>query len=214
MAQQSSYGAIPTSDSEQGALANDTNHDNDDAASDFRRTRLELGEILESKRTHVLILCLTALDILLVILQIAATLLGYEEDKKAEWILELFAHVSLGIVTFFVIEVLLKTLAFGPGYFWRHTPHGLMHLADAMIIIISFLLEVFLKGAEQELGSLLIIFRLWRLVKLTGTVAIETAEHNQVRVLQLETRIKELEIQLRESQHEVHRLRAHTADQV
>ncbi|ORZ17596.1 hypothetical protein BCR41DRAFT_352801 [Lobosporangium transversale] len=208
MAQQSSYGAIPTEDPEQNvAPANNHEDNNDDAASNYRRTRLEVGEVIESKRAHVLIVSLTILDIILVILQIAATLLGLDNSKDAHQVLEIFAHISLGIVTFFVVEILLKVFAFGLDYFWINSPFGLLHLADAIIIFISFFLEVFLTGAEQELGALLIIFRLWRIVKLTGAVAIETAEHSQARIVQLESQIKELE---RENQ----RLRANTIDQV
>jgi voltage-gated hydrogen channel 1 len=47
-------------------------------------------------------------------------------------------------------------------------PHASLHLFDAIIILVTFALEVFLGGKEQELAGLLIIFRLWRLVKLVG----------------------------------------------
>ncbi|KAF9332887.1 hypothetical protein BG006_004223 [Podila minutissima] len=208
----SSYGAIPTSEQEADNVnpLDNSYRDNSDAASDFTRSRHEVGEVIESKKAHKLILVLTVIDILLVILQIAASLLNLDDSKEAQWILELFANISLGIVTFFVFEILLKLYAFGPGYFWKGQPMGLLHLADAIIIIVSFLMEVFLSGAEQELGSLLIIFRLWRLIKLTSTVAIETTEHNHGAVKALEERVKELEHQLEESQAEVQRLRAQT----
>ncbi|KAF8926574.1 hypothetical protein BGZ47_002653 [Haplosporangium gracile] len=203
---QSSYGAIPTDDQDTTV--------NTPSEEDTSSSRYQIGEILESKKAHILILTLTAIDVALVILQIAASLLHFDDTKEAEWILELLAHSSLAIVSFFVLEIILKIYAFGLGYFWTGNPHGILHLADAIIIIISFLLEVFLKGEEQELGALLIIFRLWRIVKLTGTVAIETVEHNQATVTALEQRIKVLEKELKESQSEVQRLRAHTADQV
>ncbi|KAF9147377.1 hypothetical protein BG015_011006 [Linnemannia schmuckeri] len=203
---QSSYGAIPTDDQDTTVNA----HSEEGTSS----SRHQIGEILESKKAHILILTLTAIDVALVILQIAASLLRLDDTKEAQWFLELLAHTSLAIVSFFVLEIILKVYAFGLGYFWTGNPHGVLHLADAMIIIISFLLEVFLKGAEQELGALLIIFRLWRIIKLTGTVAIETVEHNQATVTALEQRIKVLENELKESQSEVQRLRANTADQV
>ncbi|KAF9282271.1 hypothetical protein BKA57DRAFT_441970 [Linnemannia elongata] len=204
---QSSYGAIPTDDQDNNPI----NASSEEDTSSFRH---QIGEILESKKAHALILILTAIDVALVILQIAASLLHYDDTKEAQWFLELLAHTSLAIVSIFVLEIILKVYAFGLGYFWTGNPHGVLHLLDALIIIISFLLEVFLKGAEQELGALLIIFRLWRLVKLTGTVAIETVEHNQATVAALEQRIKVLENELKESQSEVQRLRANTADQV
>ena len=46
--------------------------------------------------------------------------------------------------------------------------HAGLHLFDAFVIIVTFLLEVVLKGRERELAGLLIILRLWRLVKLVG----------------------------------------------
>lgn len=206
MAHQTNYGTLS---------AIDQDHHPQEAAGDdeLSKTRHEVGEMLESKQAHVVILSLTILDVLLVIAQIAATLLELDDSKEHEQVLELFAHASLAIVTIFLLEIFLKIFAFGLKYFWKNTPFGLLHLADALIIIISFLLEVFLKGAEQELGSLLIIFRLWRIVKLTGTVTIKTAEQSQSLVSELQERVEELEQQLREVEGENRRLRAIIGDQ-
>ncbi|KAF9103831.1 hypothetical protein BGX27_010339 [Mortierella sp. AM989] len=210
MAQQSSYGSISPSPEQQATPLQQSSVEK----SNVDKARHKVGETLESKRAHIIIIILTALDILLVIAQIAVTLLGLDNHKGAHVAVEILAHFSLAIVTLFMVEIILKVFAFGPRYFWKSTPHGLLHLADALIIIISFALEISLSGAEQELGSLLIVFRLWRLIKLTGMVAIETTEHLQAHMVHLESRIKELELQLQESQQEVQRLRAHTAEQV
>ena len=53
---------------------------------------------------------------------------------------------------------------FGP------TPHAGLHAFDALVIVTTFTLEVALRGKEKELAGLLIILRLWRLVKLVGGV--------------------------------------------
>ncbi|KAF9188724.1 hypothetical protein BGZ50_001169 [Haplosporangium sp. Z 11] len=203
-----SYGAIPTSEHEEAPL------NEQEEESSFSRCRHEIGEVLESKCTHMAIVGLTLVDIALVMCQIAASLLHFDDTEDAQWILELFAHASLAIVSIFLVEIGLKVFAFGPRYFWVGSPNGLLHLADAFIIIVSFFLEVFLTGAEQELGALLIVFRLWRILKLTGAVAIETAEYSQIRTKNLETRIKQLEEELQEAQQENERLRAHTAENV
>ena len=42
------------------------------------------------------------------------------------------------------------------------------HLFDAFVIISSFILDVVLRGRERELAGLLILLRLWRLIKLVG----------------------------------------------
>ena len=46
--------------------------------------------------------------------------------------------------------------------------HAGLHLFDSLIIVTTFVLEVILKGRERELAGLLIVLRLWRLVKLVG----------------------------------------------
>ncbi|KAF9185283.1 hypothetical protein BGZ51_002758 [Haplosporangium sp. Z 767] len=174
--------------------------------SRFERIRHRLGEILETKRAHVVVLLLTLLDIILVMLQIGASLLHLDETEEETWVIALLGHLSLAIVSVFVLEILLRLFAFGPRYFWKPTPHGYLHLIDAVIILTSFLLEVFLKGAGQELSSLLIIFRLWRVLKLTGTVALEVTEHDQIKVAALQARIRSLETELNEYKLKVQRL--------
>lgn len=84
--------------------------------------------------------------------------------------LEVLAHISLAITTFFLIEIPLSIYAFGLKFYnpFGPVPHSVLHLFDAFIIVTTFILEVVLKGREQELASLLIILRLWRLVKLVG----------------------------------------------
>lgn len=42
------------------------------------------------------------------------------------------------------------------------------HLFDAFVIITSFIMDVVLRGRERELAGLLILLRLWRLIKLVG----------------------------------------------
>ncbi|KAG0263896.1 hypothetical protein BG011_007850 [Mortierella polycephala] len=174
--------------------------------SRLTRIRHRLGEVLETKRAHVVVLLFTLIDIVLVMLQIGASLLHLDETEEETWFIALFGHLSLAIVSAFMVEVLLRLFAFGPRYFWRPTPHGFLHLIDAVIILTSFLLEVFLKGAGQELSSLLIIFRLWRVLKLTGTVALEVTEHDHIKIAALEAKVRSQERELEEYRLKVQRL--------
>lgn len=100
------------------------------------------------------------------------------EGPDAPHWLEVLAHISLGITTFFLIEIPLSFFAFGPQFFnpFGPVPHAVLHLFDALIIVITFIFEVVLKGREKELAGLLIILRLWRLVKLVGGVAVGVGE--------------------------------------
>ncbi|KAG8834165.1 hypothetical protein FRC17_009425 [Serendipita sp. 399] len=76
---------------------------------------------------------------------------------------------------------------FGFDYYnpWSDVPHSTFHLLDAIIIITNFVL-MFLQGPAQQIGELLILLRLWRLVKLLGGVATGVENLNRDITLKLE----------------------------
>lgn len=91
-------------------------------------------------------------------------------EEPPAW-LEVLSHISLGITTFFLLEIPLHVWAFGPAYYMplsKKYAMSSLHLFDALVIVTTFVLEAVLRGKEQELVGLLILFRLWRLVKLVG----------------------------------------------
>lgn len=92
-----------------------------------------------------------------------------EGPEAPQW-LEILAHISLVITTLFLIEIPLTLWAFGVEFYnpLGKVTHARLHLFDALIIVTTFVLEVVLKGRERELAGLLIILRLWRLIKLVG----------------------------------------------
>lgn len=49
-------------------------------------------------------------------------------------------------------------------------------MLDALIILASFILDVSARGATEEIGSLLIIGRLWRIIKLAGEATVVDSE--------------------------------------
>ena len=89
-----------------------------------------------------------------------------EEDQPV-W-LTVLSQISLAITTFFLVEIPLTIWAQGLSYYkpGGRAPHSSLHFFDAAVIITTFVLEVILRGRERELAGLLIILRLWRLVKL------------------------------------------------
>jgi len=84
--------------------------------------------------------------------------------------MEVLSHISLVINSLFLLEIPLELWALGLQYMNPFGPvsHASLHLFDAIIITTTFVLEVILRGKEQELAGLLVILRLWRLVKLVG----------------------------------------------
>jgi hypothetical protein len=84
--------------------------------------------------------------------------------------LEVLSLVSTVITTLFLIEIPLTLWSLGFEFYdpRGRVPHASLHVFDAVIIVTTFVLEVVLKGKERELAGLLIVLRLWRLLKLVG----------------------------------------------
>ncbi|THH26942.1 hypothetical protein EUX98_g7247 [Antrodiella citrinella] len=123
-----------------------------------------------------------------------------EGDDAPVW-LNVLSHLSLVITTLFLVEIPVTTWAIGFEFYnpFGKTPHALLHLFDVVVIVTTFVLEVVLRGKERELASLLIVLRLWRLVKLVGGIAVgagdleeETAKDLFKTREQLEKKSKEL----------------------
>lgn len=92
------------------------------------------------------------------------------EGPDAPLWLNILSHVSLVITTLFLAEIPITLWSMGIEHYNPCGPtlHAGLHLFDAIVILTTFVLEVVLKGRERELAGLLIILRLWRLVKLVG----------------------------------------------
>ena len=96
------------------------------------------------------------------------------DEEQPLW-LEVLSHISLAITTFFLVEIPVTIWAQGWGFYkpGGQAPHSSLHFFDAVVIITTFVLEVVLRGRERELAGLLIVLRLWRLVKLVQGMHLE-----------------------------------------
>ncbi|KAJ7063199.1 hypothetical protein C8F01DRAFT_1209555 [Mycena amicta] len=93
--------------------------------------------------------------------------------------LAILSHTSLGITTFFLLEIPLTLWSFGPRFY---IPGCVDH-------------AIVLRGKEQELAGLLIILRLWRLLKLVGGVSVgvgELGEADAIRAAEAENHVERL----------------------
>ena len=109
-------------------------------------------------------------------IDLAYTLLSSECETPASggieapaW-LEVLSVISIVITTLFLIEIPLTLWSIGSEFYnpYGRFPHASLHIFDAIIILTTFVLEVVLRGKERELAGLLVILRLWRLLKLVG----------------------------------------------
>lgn len=101
-----------------------------------------------------------------------------EGEATPPW-LSLLAYLSLGITSLFVLEIPLTLWSLGSDAYnpFGPVPHAGLHLFDASVVLTTFLLEVVLRGKERELAGLLILLRLWRLVKLVGGKILHDGNH-------------------------------------
>ncbi|KAF8628401.1 hypothetical protein AX15_003925 [Amanita polypyramis BW_CC] len=164
-----------------------------------------VANFLEKTLVHKVVIALIAVDATCVLADLSYTLLSQNcapEDPEGPFWLEVFSDVSFAITTSFLVEIPLALWAFGFSYYnpLGDIPYALLHMCDALIIVTTFTLEILLKGRERELAGLLIVLRLWRLVKLVGGVAVgagELGEEGAKRLAEIEKELHETRTALR-----------------
>jgi len=188
-----------------------TNAQNGTSERELSR-RERLAEVLESPRLHKTIIALIIIDAICVLADLSYTFLNDtcspadELEEDPIW-LEILSHISLAITTFFLVEIPLTVYGFG----WRYynpvgtVLHSRLHLFDAAVILTTFILEVILRGKERELAGLLIILRLWRLVKLVGGIAVgagELSEETEKKLAEVQEQLLDAQKQLQQATEE------------
>lgn len=73
------------------------------------------------------------------------------------------------------------------------------HLFDSTVILLAFITDVLLRGVLEEVGSLVILLRLWRFFKIIEEFSVGAQE----RMDDLEARVLELERENGELKREV-----------
>ncbi|KAH7914986.1 hypothetical protein BJ138DRAFT_1055798 [Hygrophoropsis aurantiaca] len=160
--------------------------------------RKKVGRFLESPHLHTFVIVLIAIDASCVLADLGYSFLADgcvpEGPEFPTW-LEVLANISRAITTLFLIEIPVTIWAFGLRFYipFSGITHAALHLFDAFIIITTFVLEFVLRGKERELAGLLIILRLWRLVKLVGGIAVGAGEVEEELNEELEETKRQLE---------------------
>lgn len=67
------------------------------------------------------------------------------------------------------MELIASIWAFG----WRFF-HSWFHCLDATVITAGFVIDVLLKGQLEEIGSLVVVLRLWRVFKVRTIMSNST----------------------------------------
>ncbi|KAL1408081.1 hypothetical protein Q8F55_004879 [Vanrija albida] len=166
-------------------------------------TQKKVGRLLESQATHRFLLLLIAIDAAFVLIDLGYAILHPPCDglPSPPPVLDYLSDASLAIDLLFLLELPLEMYAFGPRFFGlslqkRPAPHFILHVFDALVILGTVVLEIALSGRERELAGLLVVLRLWRIVKLAGGMATSAAEWDESAVTAVadsRRRIAELE---------------------
>jgi len=195
--------------SEQQPLLPRTADDTQATTCGTRSRREKAVHVLEDKKTHLAVIALISIDAICVLADLIFTVLSPDctpPDELPTW-LEVLSHISLVITSLFVLEIPITLWASGARYYQPFgrdaVTHASLHLFDALIILTTFVLEVVLKGREREVAGLLIILRLWRLIKLVGGIAVGAGELSEEQAKELE----EVQQELKRTTHELESIR-------
>lgn len=136
------------------------------------RIRFKIHLFLDHLIARLFSVLLVLVDIILVIIS-----LGTEDSSEA------YSYVTLVIVSYFMLELLLRIFAWGEEFF-----HHRLEVIDMVIIVASFILtivfEVITIKQHLKFGKLLIVFRLLRILMLVrvciGRKHVERSTRNLI----------------------------------
>ncbi|KAJ5896515.1 uncharacterized protein N7473_005914 [Penicillium subrubescens] len=132
------------------------------------RWRKSAGDFLSSRWGHYLVLLLVTIDVCCSFAEFLVQLHVCELKQNGyrvghEWALieEALGVTGLVISCLFMVELIVAVLSFGTGYF-----SNWFHIFDSTVILVAFIIQVSLRGTEEEVGSLVIVLRLWRVFQI------------------------------------------------
>jgi len=176
--------------------------------------REKLGEFLEGKKVQIFMFTLIVIDLLVIVAQLFiidpqncaadhgltvssdphhSSSSHHSESHSAEphhnayhLAGEILDLVSLAILCTLALETILLFIAFDIKLFKQP-----LYILDALVIGASLGVELESKG-HDIVGSLLIFFRLWRIVRIVHGVAMSVQEKNEKVIKDLEKEAEEL----------------------
>ncbi|EWZ84150.1 hypothetical protein FOCG_08727 [Fusarium oxysporum f. sp. radicis-lycopersici 26381] len=166
-----------------------------------RSTKQKTVQFLSSKAGHYSVLTLVSLDVLSMIADFVLNLFKCEQGRKgSDWdlALEILGSVSLVFSCLFVVELIASVWAFGWKYF-----NSWFHCFDAFIVIAGFITDVALRGIIEEVASLIVVMRLWRVVKIIEELGVGAQERTE----ELNAKLEKFESENEELRNEISRLK-------
>jgi len=156
------------------------------------RHQEKICQTIESYKFRALVILLVVVDTSLVIAEIMLDSIKIQHDCKhdkhdkhhstekphsekfihhIELVMEIAHYASIAILTFFIIELVVKLYAFAKE-FWNIRKMKMEYL-DAFIVITSLFIDLYVLGMEETIEGqqllMLFSFRLWRFVRIVSS---------------------------------------------
>nr|XP_060642004.1 voltage-gated hydrogen channel 1 [Anolis sagrei ordinatus]XP_060642005.1 voltage-gated hydrogen channel 1 [Anolis sagrei ordinatus] len=168
-----------------------------------------MKKLFQSHKFQILIVGLVIADAILVLGELLLELKIIHPDK-GEIVPKVFHYLSLSILTLFLVEVSFKLFAYRLEFF-KHK----FEVLDAIVVIVSFVLDIVLLFREHEFEALglLILLRLWRVARIINGIILSVKTRSEQHVsklkqanLQLTVKVQQLEGNCTEKEIEIERL--------
>ncbi|KAK0615026.1 ion transporter [Bombardia bombarda] len=173
-------------------------------ASAYSRWRRQTRRLLATKTKHYVILSFVTLDVAAILADIFINLvscdLKLQDEPWVEQTGEALYLVGVVFSSLFLGELVVTIWAYGFSFFQEW-----FHCFDAFVILASFIIDVLTRGILEEIGSLVIILRLWRLVKIVEELSVgasERMEEIEAKVVELERENEGLRLQMEDMRDE------------
>ncbi|CAI5783213.1 voltage-gated hydrogen channel 1 [Podarcis lilfordi] len=170
-----------------------------------------MKKLFQSHKFQILVVCLVILDAILVLGELLLDLKIIHPDKH-EIAPKVFHYLSLSILTLFLVEIFFKLFTYRLEFF-----HHKFEVLDAIVVIISFVLDIVLLFREHEFEALglLILLRLWRVARIINGIILSVKTRSEQQMsklkqanLQLTLKVQEMEASCAEKELEIERLNA------
>ncbi|KAK5116671.1 hypothetical protein LTR62_007345 [Meristemomyces frigidus] len=159
--------------------------------STLHAARHQTARFLTSKYGHYAVLILVSIDVTSIFVDLLGQLLTCEGRiplKEGGVLQEVLGTLGLVFSCMFMLELGASVWAFGFGYFTTW-----FHCLDAIVILAGFIVDVVLKGVLEEVGSLVVTLRLWRVFKIIEELSAGAEEQMEPMQERLEGLEKENE---------------------
>ncbi|KPM43917.1 hypothetical protein AK830_g2613 [Neonectria ditissima] len=132
----------------------------------IQNTREKTAGFLSSKYGHYSVLTLVSLDVL--------SMIAGKSGPDWDLALDVLGSMSLVFSCLFMVELIASVWAFGWIYF-----KSWFHCFDAFIVVAGFITDVVLVGIIEEIASLIVVMRLWRVTKIIEELSLGAQEQSE-----------------------------------